>query len=172
MNLKSAGIAVGTAVALTATGAAHAISATGKINGSAASFSFKDYLERDLRPEVGNGHVDENTLFFIKEQEVKGVQSWYIFFDPKCKATVHAEITFSNAITGRITSTQGLFDTNDDYGLDGIDYYSDTDKHTGLEKRDLKYTSYSGNTLTIHWKAGDPGDHMRVMSTPIPEPQT
>ena len=41
---------------------------------------------------------------------------------------------------------------------------------TGLEaSRD--FYAVSGNTLTIDWKASDPGDHIRVL-TSIPEPQT
>ncbi len=169
MNLKSAGIAVGTAVALTATGAVHAISAIGKINDSEAKFSFQDYQERDLQPKVGNGLVDENTLFFFKEKEVNGVQSWYVFFDPSCKATVDAEITFDSAISGIVTSSRGLADSNSIYGLGGV---YESVKYTGLEYHDKKGTSWSGNTLRIHWNASDPGDHMRVMTTAIPEPQT
>lgn len=136
--------------------------ATVKINGATASFM--EYAGSD---PVGVGAVDTNKLFFIDEKTVDGVKSWYVFFDPKCKAAVYAEITFSNVITGLITTTKALYDTNSVYGISGIDYESV--KYTGLEKRD--YASFSGNTLKIHWKAGDPGDHIRVL-TAVPEPQT
>lgn len=133
-----------------------------KINGADASF-----MEYAGSNPVGVGAVDTNKLFFIDEKTVDGVKAWYIFFDPKCKARVDAEITFSSVITGLITSTQGLLSSNPTYGIASVDYESV--KYTGLEKRD--FASFSGNTLTIHWKASDPGDHIRVL-TAVPEPQT
>lgn len=163
MKSKSACLAAGVLGAALATPAcALDPVATVKINGTTGSF-----MEYAGPNPVGVGAVDTNKLFFIDEQTVDGVKSWYVFFDPKCKAVVDAEVTFSTAITGLITSTQGLLDTNAKYGIAGIDYQSV--KHTGLEKRDI--ATFSGNTLTIHWKASDPGDHIRVM-TAVPEPQT
>jgi PEP-CTERM motif len=163
MTRRAVSLAAGVVFAATAI-PAHALdpTATVKING--ATGSFMEYAGSD---PVGVGEVDTNKLFFIDEKTVDGVKSWYVFFDPKCKAAVYAEITFSNAITGLITTTKGLYDTNSVYGISGVDYESV--KYTGLEKRD--YATYSGNTLKIHWKAGDPGDHIRVM-TAVPEPQT
>ena len=32
--------------------------------------------------------------------------------------------------------------------------------------------SFVGNVLTIDWHAVDPGDHIRVFTTPVPEPET
>ena len=32
--------------------------------------------------------------------------------------------------------------------------------------------SFAGNVLTINWRAIDPGDHIRVFTSPIPEAET
>ncbi len=164
MKLRQSSLAIGLACSVLAAPvyALDPIATTVKINGATGSF-----MEYSGGAAVGVGAVDTNKLFFVDEKSVDGVKSWYIFFDPKCRAAVDAEITFSNAITGLITSTQGLLNTDTKFGIAGIDY--DSVKHTGLEKRDV--ATFSGNTLTIHWKAGDPGDHIRVM-TAVPEPQT
>lgn len=164
MRFKTIGQAIGLACAFGSAGAALAAipTATGTINGVALTFE-----EFAATTEIGVGLVDTNKLFFIDEQTVENVKSWYIFFDPACKGVVHAEITFSDAIADWIISKPELDSTNITYAKDGINYGSVP--RTGLESRD--FYAISGNTLTIDWKASDPGDHIRVL-TSIPEPQT
>lgn len=140
------------------------VATTVTINGASGSFM---EFQAPNSLAVGHGEVDTNTLFFIKEEIRGNQQSWYVFFDPKCRGWVDAEITFSNTITGLFTSTQALLDTSD-FQRGDIKYVSVP--HTGLEKRDYA-EGLGSNTLKIHWHASDPGDHIRV-TTAIPEPQT
>jgi hypothetical protein len=164
MRFKTIGQAIGLACAFAGAGAGMAASpmATGTING--ANLSFEQYTDTT---EIGVGLVDANKLFFIDEQTVENVKSWYIFFDPACKGVVHAEITFSDAISELIVDKPRLDSTNSMYRNLDINYGSVP--RTGLESRD--FYAVNGNTLTIDWKASDPGDHIRVL-TSIPEPQT
>ena len=140
--------------------------------GSWSQIAFSSY---DSKTPVGVGQVDANSLFFIKEKtgtyDSQLVQSWYIFFDPSCVAVIDANITFSGGILGidRTSKELGLstkaFGSNDAvYGMQ---------RHTGLENRDSNNTYYKDNVLHIHWKAGDPGDHIRVYTVAhTPEPST
>ena len=41
----------------------------------------------------------------------------------------------------------------------------------GLESNTDSF-SFAGNVLTINWRAIDPGDHIRVFTSPVPEPET
>ncbi|MEQ1806567.1 MAG: PEP-CTERM sorting domain-containing protein [Burkholderiaceae bacterium] len=181
MNCKALSRAVaagslvcGFAAAFAADGAPNA-TGTFTAQGSSSAISFLSY---DSKVPVGVGQVDTNSLFFIKEKtgtyESQYVQSWYIFFDPSCVAVVDANITFSGGILGidRTSKDLGLstkaFGSNDTvYGMQ---------RHTGLENRDSKNTYVLGtdaSTLHIHWKAGDPGDHIRVYTVAhAPEPGT
>ncbi len=170
MKSMAIGWAAASCVALLAT-AGHATAANPtitylKIDGVQNLTSFEEYA--DKATTVGKGRVDIDKLFFIDENEVDGVKSWYIFFDPSCHGTVDAKISFSDTILGVKTTKHELRATQALYGNDDFTYR--TVKHTGLERRDSFEVIY-GNTLEIHWKAGDPGDHIRVL-TAVPEPQS
>jgi hypothetical protein len=104
---------------------------------------------------VGEGKVDINELFFIDEQTGPLGKSWYIFFDPKGLKTVDATITFDGAITGAPGITYG------------------TSKYIGPEARTDWFAYIPGsNQMTIHFEALDPGDDIRVFTSPVPEPAT
>ena len=129
MKFKTIGHAIGLTFAFAGAGAAVAANpmATGTINGTALTFE-----EFAATTQIGIGLVDTNKLFFIDEQTVENVKSWYIFFDPACRGVVHAEITFSDAISDLIISRTQLDGTNGTYGKTGINYGSVP--RTGLEE--------------------------------------
>lgn len=171
MTFKAVGRAFALAVTLLSAGAASSNTPTafGMIGGSFLDFAFEAYPGT---AKVGMGAVDMDKLFFFEERTVGTTQSWYIFFDPTCVTSVDALITFSTAITGIDRTTPQLGFSDPTYGIGNpfTDVYA-TRKHTGLEKRDVAIVS--GNQLEIHWKAGDPGDHLRVYTASlVPEPRT
>lgn len=143
--------------------------------GSSSQIAFTSY---DSKVPVGVGQVDVNSLFFIKEKtgtyESQSVQSWYIFFDPSCVAVVDANITFSSGILGIDRTSKELGLSTKDFGSGNAVY--GLQRHTGLENRDSTNTYVLGTdatTLHIRWKAGDPGDHIRVYTVAhTPEPST
>jgi hypothetical protein len=120
---------------------------------------------------VGEGKVDINELFFIDEQTGPLGKSWYIFFDPKGLKTVDATITFDGAITGVYSTKSDLDASNATYGAPGITY--GTSKYIGPEARTDWFAYIPGsNQMTIHFEALDPGDDIRVFTSPVPEPAT
>ena len=57
------------------------------------------------------------------------------------------------------------------FGKSGVSYdYSRS--AVGLEATDRANTSFSGEVLSLRWNASNPGDHVRVFTAAIPEPQT
>jgi PEP-CTERM motif len=145
---------------------------------------FKEYAGA---APVGVGRIDQSFLFYIDEKRADDpltpgndlVKSWYIFFDPACQGVVEADITFSTAILGVHRSAAALRTTNSAFGIDvdGDGLYNDyrNRRFTGTERRD-QTTQLDGDTLRIKWKAGDPGDHIRVTTalavSNTPEPGT
>lgn len=147
-------------------------------SGVTPGFSFQDYTGS---APVGSGLVDiDNTFFYIDEQAVAGLKSWYIFFDPKSHQTVDATLTFDAPIVAVLTMKTQLDATNSIYGID-VDSNNATNDYTtstfiGLEPRNGPFgdsVSFTpgGNTLVVHFNALDPGDHIRVLVA-VPEPQT
>lgn len=133
-----------------------------------AGVSFAEYSSPT---PVGQGQVDDSTLYFIDELTGPLGKAWYIFFDPHGPGPVTATITFESAITGIFTTKADLDGSNATYGAPGINYGTST--LIGLEDRTDAYTIV-GNVLTIDWRAIDPGDHVRVFTqvTVVPEPET
>jgi PEP-CTERM motif len=158
-----------------------------KINGdSIAESDYSDFFKPySGTTPVGGGKINDSVLYYIQENIAddplttstnEKVQSWYIFFDPACKGVVEADITFTSAITGVYTKRDDLKATDGIFGIDLTgnshkDYL--TRRFTGTEKRDV--TTWDGEKLHISWKAGSPGDHIRVtteMTSQTPEPGT
>jgi len=99
------------------------------------------------------------------------VSSHYVFFDPKYSKTVEGWVQFDENIIDIIWDRNSLFNTEDQFGLDSVNYRYP--RLVGLEQRDLRGTSYVDNVLYINdWKARSPGDHIRVITqaVSIPEP--
>lgn len=143
------------------------------VTGLTPGYSFSEYTGT---APVGNGSVDVNSaLFYIDEQTVGGLKSWYIFFDPKRGQEVEATIHFDAPIQSVLTTRSALDSTNAVYGIDvdgdgaADDYGSSV--FIGLEPDNQALWSVGGNSLYIKWSALDPGDHIRVL-TAVPEPST
>lgn len=147
-------------------GAASAANPTGVVNSSSIpGVTFAQYAGAG---PLGQGAVDANTLFFVDEQTGALGKSWYVFYDPEFAAGLTATITFDSTITGVFSTKSALDGSNAAYGAPGVTYGTHT--YIGLEPSDVY--AFSGNTLTIHWISADPGDHIRVFTSPVPEPTT
>lgn len=122
---------------------------------------------------AGNLDISDN-LFFIRENQVGGVQSWYLFYDPRGRQTVQATVDFGAPILDVITTSRGLADSVGIYGVDvdGDGVFDDYATRTlmGLENGDTVNWTLGGSTLAINWSAIDPGDHVRVLVQAVPEP--
>jgi len=142
-------------------------------SGLPAGFTFQEYSGAAA---VGNGQVDtRDVLWYIDEQTVGGVKSWYIFFDPQGVQATSATITFDHPILDVFATKAQLDGSNGTYGID-VDHDGIFDDYqTSLliapEGNDTTSWVAGGNTLTIHWNAVDPGDHVRVLLE-VPEPST
>jgi hypothetical protein len=132
-------------------------------------FAFTDWLTVNNAP-VGGGAVDDrDVVYFLKEKEIGGLQSWLIFFDPNGSQSVSGTVTFASSIVSLFTSTTDVTVTSAAYQLTPTVTYA-TDAATGLEAADA--ASFARNTLSFDWTASDPGDHVRVLTTVVPEPST
>lgn len=154
--------------------AAHAEAPTAA--GLPAGFSFLAYSGAT---PVGLGQVNaSNRLFYIDEQTVAGVKSWYIFFEPTLVQSVSATLTFDTPILGVLTSQSALAASDAVYSIDvdGDGVFNDygSTAFIGPETSDTTSFVAGTNTLTIRWTAIDPGDHIRVLTaaavTAVPEP--
>jgi hypothetical protein len=142
------------------------------------SWSFSDYLlTTDFANGVGvgDGKVDNDAMYFIKEKQIGNVQSWLVFFDPKGSDPASGTVTFDLPIIGLDITTAAVLGGNAMWGNSSVTYLSDN--LTGLElgtprRPGPDSASFSGNVLTFSWKASDPGDHVRVFTQAVPEPST
>jgi len=132
---------------------------------------FVSFAEYSSPTPVGQGQVDDSTLFFIDELTGTLGKAWYIFFDPQGPRNIDATITFDAAITGVFATKAALDGSNAEYGAPGINYGTST--LIALEPATDSFF-FVGNVLTIDWHAIDPGDHIRVFTqvTVVPEPET
>jgi hypothetical protein len=133
-----------------------------------AGFTFVDWLSVNNAP-VGDGSIDDsNVVYFLREREIGGLQSWLIFFDPNGAQSVAGTVTFSAPISALFTTTAAVTITSAAYQLTPTVSYA-SDVNTGLETADD--ATFVGNTLAFSFSANDPGDHIRVL-TVVPEPST
>ena len=145
---------------------AHAAAPTATVTSSSVPVSFAEFASTAV---VGEGLINTSTLYFVDEKSGLLGDSWYIFFEPKRVETLTATITFDSAITAIFTTQAGLAGSSA-YQSSAVNY-SYANQFVGLEARTDSY-SYSGNTLTFTVSAKDPGDHFRVVTSPVPEPTT
>ena len=162
------------AACLFAAGAAQA--ADPVASGLPGGYSFSEYSGSAA---VGAGLVDmSGRVFFIDEQTVGGIKSWYIFFDPARVQSLQTTITFDAPIVTVLDTKAALDGSNATYGIDVDSDGVFDDYATSLliapEAGDSTSWSVGGNTVTIDWLTADPGDHIRVLTqtNPIPEPET
>ena len=147
-------------------------------SGLPAGYTFAEYSGA---APVGTGAVDtDSVLWFIDEQAVAGVKSWYIFFDPLNRQRISGTVTFDTPIVNVLTTKSQLDSTNATYGID-VDHDGIFDDYAtsvliGLEGEDSVIWSPGGHTVTINYGTSDPGDHIRVLTEartpPVPEPET
>ncbi|HEY2559984.1 MAG TPA: PEP-CTERM sorting domain-containing protein [Caldimonas sp.] len=143
-------------------------------SGLPPGFSFSEYSGTTA---VGDGLVNiSNVLFFIDEQTVAGIKSWYIFFEPLEAERVTATITFDSPIVNVLDTKPALDGSNATYGIDvdGDGIFDDytTSLLIAPEGRDV--TTWTVGGLTLDWISLNPGDHIRVLTqaTVVPEPET
>lgn len=151
---------------VTLSAAAHAAAPTASVTTSSSPVSFAQYASPTV---VGEGLINTNTLYFVDEKSGLLGDSWYIFFEPKGVESLTATITFDSAIAAIYTTQAGLAGSAG-YEASSVNY-SYANQFVGLESRTDSF-SYSGNTLTFSITSKDPGDHIRVLTAPVPEPAT
>ena len=101
----------------------------------------------------------------LKEGQV--VESHYIMYDPKKLTTMEGYVDFDGPIVGIATSFNALSAT-DIFGNPAITYLAPNLR--GLENRD-KIAIEGLSRLVVDWRAGSPGDFIRVFTVkevPLP----
>ena len=137
------------------------------VNASSVPVTFAEYSSPTT---VGRGLVSSNTLYFIDEKQVGATKAWYVFFEPVLGTGLNATITFDAPILSVASTKAALDGGNATYGANGINYGTST--YIGLEDSGQDSYSINGNQLTIAWHAEVPGDHIRVITSAVPEPST
>ena len=162
--MKLARLAIAATIAIGAL-TAHAADPAGALNRS-----FDEYVGAG---PIGNSNLDSNTFYWLFEStgvyDGHAVDSWFLIWEP-VRARVEGSITFDAPILYMFDDQAGLIATSG-FGNPGVVYdYSNVS--IGLEALDRAGTSISGSTLTLAWNGADPGDHVRIMTAAVPEPQT
>ena len=134
----------------------------------------RSFVEYTGDGPVGNNKVNDNKNFYWFFESTgtylgQQVNSWFLFYDPKKTLEVRGTVSFDQTILYvfddrselRATKSFGDPDVKYDYRRRSI----------GLEDNDKADTSFAGNVLSLYWTAGNPGDHIRVM-TAVPEAPT
>jgi hypothetical protein len=91
----------------------------------------------------------------------KTVASHYIFYDPKRRATQTGRVIFDSNIVGIITSKVNL-SASDSLANTGVTYQRPGLR--GLEKPTDKVSILGPRTIRVDWRAGSPGDYIRVLT--------
>ena len=134
----------------------------------------RSFVEYTGTATLGNNKVnDDNNFYWLFESTGtylgQQVNSWFLFYDPKKTLEVRGTVSFDQSILYLFDDRSELRDTrsfgNSDFSYD----YSR--RAIGLEANDKRDTSFAGTVLSLYWTAGNPGDHIRVM-TAVPEPAT
>lgn len=131
------------------------------VNDTLFAFNEKQNVAFSTAPafNLAIGTVNANTL----------VSSHYIYFDPARTQQIRGSVTFDSVILGVYFTKAKLQSSQDEFGLGSVTYnYASA---TGLESVD-RPVSVLGNTLSIDWRASNPGDHIRVITAAVPEPET
>lgn len=122
---------------------------------------------------IGNNNLESNAFYWLFESTLvyagQAVNSWFLIWEPQ-RARVRGTVTFDAPILYMFDDQAGIVATSS-FGNPGVTYdYSNVS--IGLEALDRSGTSISGATLTLAWNGADPGDHVRIMTAAVPEPQT
>ncbi|SIO16668.1 PEP-CTERM protein-sorting domain-containing protein [Parasphingorhabdus marina DSM 22363] len=179
MKKSILGTAVVSAFALA--GTANAAIITGELTGGIA-FDNGGVFQESIPVIVGNNHQDSNNLFAFNENQgvaldadVGGltagtlVNSHYVFFDPLARGTTGVGyVDFDGEIIGVLSGKADMDATDTLLGLGAVNYVSVSLR--GLEAADS--FNVVGNRLNIDFRASSPGDYIRVLTAPVPEPST
>ena len=157
---------------------------------SSGSGSFVE-LDGNASFTVGKNNFNDNNLYAFNETQnftltndlvvdlgvspiLAGTQvsSHYVFFDPKNFSRQTGFVDFDGIILGIATMTATLIAT-DALITNSITYLSPSLR--GLEKRDnAEIDVANANRLLLDWRAGSPGDYIRVFTAanlvPVPVP--
>jgi hypothetical protein len=123
---------------------------------------------------VGNNNINNNDNAYWMFESAgtwmgQAVNSWFVFWDPKHGKQLKGTVSFDNNIL-YVHDSKAELQATSAFGKPGMTYdYSR--KLVGLESADASNTTWAANTLTLKWRASNPGDHIRVM-TAVPEPGT
>lgn len=134
----------------------------------------RSFVEYTGEGPIGNNNINNNKNFYWMFESSgtylgQAVNSWFLFYDPKKTREVSGTVTFDQPILFLFDDRAELKATAS-FGKPGVTY--DYSRRTvGLEKDDKEDTSFAGNILSLEWTAGNPGDHVRVM-TAVPEAST
>lgn len=147
-----------------------------------------DALMMDAPALIGPDSTNEDQLYAFDEQQrytltralktdsgilAAGtvVNSHYVFFDPKHKSTLSAQLSFDGQILGVISKTR-MLRKSDHLGHENTTYKSFYER--GLEYGrgyDSLFSGLDGKTLSLTLRAKTPGDYIRVLTSPV-DPRT
>jgi opacity protein-like surface antigen len=153
-----------------AVAAAFAGSALAAAPSASLNRSFTEYVGAG---PIGNNNLNNGTFYWMHESSGvwmgQAVDSWFLVWDPYANG-VQGKIEFDGQILGVMDERAELI-ASAGFGKAGVSYdYSRA--AVGLEATDRANTSFAGTVLSLKWNASNPGDHVRVFTAAVPEPQT
>ncbi len=201
INIKQRALFYAVTLGLMVSGSAHAIVITGGVTSGNGSFVELSLGFTDSTPHntVGNDNFQNLNLYAFNEDQNASVlnnplsvdilastglagtldvgttvASHYLFFDPLYLTHQSGWVDFDSEILAIITSSANL-NASDYLANTGVTYLSSGLR--GLEWND-SVTIDSGNAMraNVDWRAGSPGDYVRVLTTyspgavSVPEP--
>lgn len=201
INIKKTGIFYAITLGLMVSGSAHATVITGAVTSGGGSFIELSLGFTDSTPNntVGDDNFQNLNLYAFNEDQNTSVlnnplnvdilastglagtldvgtivASHYLFFDPLNMTSQSGWVDFDSDILAVITSS-GNLNASDYLANTGVTYLSSGLR--GLEWND-SVTIDSGNAarVNVDWRAGTPGDYVRVLTTyspgavSVPEP--
>ena len=124
---------------------------------------------------IGNNNINnDNNVYWMFESAGtwlgQAVNSWFLIWDPRHSRVASGSIQFDNTILF-VHDEKAELNATSSFGKPGVTY-TYTHNLVGLEATDRSNTSFSGDTLTFRWTASNPGDHIRVMTAAVPEPES
>jgi hypothetical protein len=160
---------------LIATAALSTLASTALAAAPTASLNSPDqFVEYTGAGPIGNNNLnDNNTLYWMYEGAGtfggQAVNSWFLFFDPSFDV-ISGSVTFDSDIL-YLADEQAELIATAGFGKPDVAYdYSNS--FVGLEPFNKAHTSLSGATLSLFWVASNPGDHIRVLTSAVPEPES
>ncbi len=127
-------------------------------------------------PSDSTTHADDNTLLIPQGTLI---DSYLLYYDPQSGTTV-ASFLFDDPIVGLITNSRDSSPADDHFMLSdflinplvpAVNIPAAHFDVRGTEPTSGDFIRWlSPNEIEIHLSAGDPGDQIRVITSPVPEP--